>query len=114
MKLASLILIVCLFAGCRSGDTWTLHSPSDNIKVVLGVEGERLTAMVFADQARVIDTIYLGMEVSGLRTTGSPVRVIEVRESTSDKDWERPWGKSRKVKDHYNQLDLVYEEDSGF
>src|SRR5450755_2774426 len=106
-----------VIAGCTaaapqklsSGDRLRLHSPDGKIEVVVKANGS-LSYAVSVDGQAIIRESRLGLQFSDGGKLGPEVELLKAERRTTDATWENPWGKRRRVRDHYHELRLVLRE----
>ncbi len=111
-------LAALLITGCGTGNQWNLESPDGTVGICAQMEpGEgtteetgKIVFSVCSGETIVLDKVQLGLEFleSGPMMEGLLVTGVEY--SSGDETWERVWGRSRVVRDHYNQLVVSVEE----
>jgi alpha-glucosidase len=95
-------------------DSAEVSSPDGQIRFEIGV-AER---QEIAYSIRYGDEVIVGQSRLGLRFADHPgldrgFRLAGERPSHSDTTWEQPWGESRFVRDHYNEILVSFESTEG-
>lgn len=87
--------------------SWKVTSPGDEMQVTIDLNPLRYTAR-FKGRSVLIDSP-LGLELKG----GGPLQSLRLRSIQSrsaDRTWTPVWGKSNRIRDHYNELELSFQE----
>ncbi|MBV6644642.1 MAG: glycoside hydrolase family 97 protein [Cyclobacteriaceae bacterium] len=98
-------LIVLL--GCNEVKDYSLSSPSGkvNLKFFLNNGGTPSYLVSFNSQV-VIDTSSLGFDLKTQEDLIAEFQVESTERRTINETWERPWGETKVVKDHCNELQV--------
>lgn len=95
-----------------------LLSPDDAIRVVLQFreklepfpQGRGLYYSVFMDGRPIVQEGALGLEMLDQPPLAYEWVIKDTQTSEVDQTWQRVWGKSKEVRDHYRELALTLEE----
>ncbi|GAB5398947.1 MAG: glycoside hydrolase family 97 protein [Aureisphaera sp.] len=115
-RLATLLLAttwVFLFS-CQSESLKTdVTSPNGSItaKVGLSQTGQPYY-MVMRNGTTIIDTSYMSFDVKDRPSFKNGFAIVSSETSTTNEEWEMPWGEQRKVSNHYNELHIALEENT--
>jgi hypothetical protein len=106
-----LILLVILTAsGCTTKKT-AITSPDGQIELNLAQnELGELFYTVHFNEAKIIDTSYLGFEFTNQAQLKQNLIIESTETSSFDETWEMPWGEQRTVQNNYNQLSVKLAE----
>ncbi|TRX62228.1 glycoside hydrolase family 97 protein [Fulvivirga sp. M361] len=101
---------------CKQQHDLILTSPNGQVEInfLLSVEG-RPQYTVALDTEMIVDTSGLGLDLRKQPDLLAGFTIDKVIRSTKDETWERPWGETRSVQNHYNELKifLVGQESRG-
>jgi alpha-glucosidase len=86
--------------------THTVSSPDGAIKVHISDDGGELRYRVNRKEKIIIQPSLLGMRFAAHHGFDADLKIIAAKESSSDTQWEQPWGERRVVRDHHNELAL--------
>jgi len=115
MKTIFYILFTSLLFSCQNGnhdsEELKASSPNDKLKVEfqLSAEGEP-SYRVLLDNTVVVDTSYLGFELTNAEALSKNFKVINTSVTNFDETWQMPWGEQLEVINTYNQLKIELEE----
>ncbi|MBN2127972.1 MAG: glycoside hydrolase family 97 N-terminal domain-containing protein, partial [Sedimentisphaerales bacterium] len=108
----AILLGSILAGGTRAQEAVELTSPDGKIKVAFRVaqlsgaypKGARpYYSVTYGDQALVLDSP-LGFEIEGVPELSADLTVVTTDRQAADTTWQRVCGKSKTVRDHYNEL----------
>ncbi len=91
----------------------SVASPGGVLKVELDVHEGRLAYRVLRFGEPVIDDSRLGFRLRGAEKIERNLALTAQSASRFDQTWEQPWGESRHVRNHYNQLRASFQETLG-
>ena len=98
----------------------TAPSPTPNPLAVASPDGSILLTFALADGIPTyrldVDGVplilpsRLGFKLKDAPPLGEGMILVEAAQSTFDETWEQPWGETRLVRDHHNELRVLLEE----
>ena len=89
----------------------TVTSPDGRISVELDADGEGIPFYsVTRDGKPIIAKSNLGFNFIDADPMRRNFAVVASTTASADDTWEQPWGESRFVRDHHNELALTFEE----
>ncbi|MGI8561565.1 MAG: glycoside hydrolase family 97 N-terminal domain-containing protein, partial [Luteimonas sp.] len=94
---------LCTFAA-RAETVATVTSPNKVLTVELDLHEGRLAYRVLRFGEKVIDDSRLGFRLRGSGTLERNLELVSQSSGSHDQTWEQPWGESRFVRDHHNEL----------
>lgn len=105
LQTTTLLLAVslCAFAA-RAETVATVSSPGQVLTVELDLHEGRLGYRVLRFGEKVIDDSRLGFRLRGSGTLDRNLALESQASRSHDRTWEQPWGESRFVRDHHNEL----------
>ena len=102
---ALLSLSLCLSLPAHAATVAQVASPDGKLKVELDISGEgRLAYRVLRDGAPLIGDSRLGFILRNGRQFLRGLTLDGQSSRSFDETWEQPWGESRFVRNHYNEL----------
>jgi alpha-glucosidase len=110
---AAVLLALALSATAgRAADhsTHSTRSPDGRIVVTFTLaDGAPGYSVSYAGKAVILPS-RLGFEFQGLPPLASGLTIAQTARSSHDETWEQPWGETRRVRNHYNELAVTLEE----
>lgn len=103
-----LVALICLPLVLRANEE-TLLSPDGSIAVTVSDTGG-LTYRVGVDKTPILVRSKLGLDFEGGFSLGRTATITAAKRETCDSTWENRLGKSRQVRNHYNELKLELSE----
>ncbi|MGC9343304.1 MAG: glycoside hydrolase family 97 protein [Bacteroidales bacterium] len=114
------ILIVVLFTGCKpqNWNTFTLYSPDESLEVKIDLKNDKgeiaETGSIFYSILHKNDLIsrdnQFNLEFMNLPNLGEDLKITDYEEKIVKEEWQRVWGRSKKVFNNYNEIRLKIEE----
>ncbi len=117
MKLNRIKLLFCacfslFLASCGVGERiHTVKSPDGKINLTAGVEEGRPYYELKRGTEAVIAKSHLGFKLKGGDFSNN-FKIKAVRQASHDETWQQPWGEEIEVRNNYNELTLLLEEQS--
>lgn len=106
--------VTFLFMACRGTiKEAKQNSPDNKIQISVIDKGGQIYYRVSADSSIVLDQSRLGFELNQSSPFNSGFEIVRIAKSTFDETWEQPWGESRFVRNHYNELTVFLQEIQG-
>ncbi|WNJ20173.1 glycoside hydrolase family 97 protein [Pontibacter sp. G13] len=103
-----------LLAGCQSAPQemdLRAQSPSGNLKLEVFLTDAGQPAYTLAKGSEVIlDTSTLGFEFLGAEPLGTDLVSTGSAKESVDETWDMPWGEQAKVRNHFEQLRVSFQE----
>ncbi len=94
--------------------SFRLTSPDGTLEVIIDQDNRHLLYRVNRDGLSVINRSKLGFIVSDGLQLGKGAEATSRHTSSFDETWEQPWGETRFVRNHYNQLKIDYKSPQGY
>ena len=113
IKLAALFALVLGTALPLKAESYSLASPDGKIVVTLSDEGGLATYSIAYDGEEAIAASRLGLLFAGHHGFETDLAIVLSETTSRDASWEQPWGERRVVRDHYNELAVIFEAQSG-
>ena len=116
MKNTLIPLLLCLFlSACQQSSTEIeLSSPSGNNRIqVLQTSNGQVGYRVHHHNEQVLDTSWISFDFLNLESLGTGLQILSAKASEHNETWTMPWGEQREVLNHYNELILELQEESG-
>ena len=110
---AAVVVSVSVAASSAFAETATVSSPNGEITVSITDEGERAHYAVSFGEETVIASSRLGLLFEGQHGFDRHLKISRTLASSADTTWEQPWGERREVRDHHNELAVVFEAVEG-
>ncbi len=117
--LGSLFSII-LFAGsfCYAANHASISSPDGNVTMQLNIKeklepnpsGKRLYYSVQYQRKDILLDSPFGLEFQNMEPMAQDLQVIDLEKVTFDDNWERVWGRRKKVRNHFNELTVHLKE----
>ncbi|WP_189398523.1 glycoside hydrolase family 97 protein [Arenicella chitinivorans] len=104
-----LITVSCaaiVLSATAGAATHTVTSPDGAIQVHVSDDGGELRYRVNRAEKVIIQPSLLGMRFAAHHGFDADLQIVGAKESSSDTQWEQPWGERRVVRDHHNELTL--------
>jgi alpha-glucosidase len=105
--IAGLVLWSC------GAQTYSVQSPGKNNELVFELTKSGQPQYRFTSNGKsVIEPSLMGFEFQEIKKMTDGFKVIGTDKKTVNEVWEQPWGESKKIRDHHNQL-IVHLKESG-
>jgi alpha-glucosidase len=88
----------------------TAHSPGKVLSVKLSIDEGRLSYAILRFGKPVIAPSRLGFLLQGGQSLDRNIALVSQKSSSFDATWEQPWGETRMVRNHYQQLHVRFAE----
>jgi len=113
----TVLFAVCLLS-CNTRNNLIVTSPDGNIRFLLkttGITGSDTSATglsysVFFRNKEIIREASLGLDFVNMPALGPDGRIEKVTTRSIDNQWERVWGKRKKVRDHCTETEVTLKE----
>jgi len=114
MKNTFFALIACLLLfSCKSENNLKIKSPDGNLELAFILEKGKPYYTVSYQKDTILHKSTLGMILLDNDTLSNNLSIISSVQSTFDETWEQPWGASRMVRDHHNEMTINLEQSNG-
>lgn len=108
-----LLVIVGLFVACNSKRTQKVKSPNGKITVSFTVDHGRPYYSVQKNNSEIIMPSRLGFLFNANDSLCSGFKIIGASNASFDETWTQPWGEFANVRNHYNEMKISLQENSG-
>ena len=107
-------IVLLLLFSCHAQKSFTVKSPGKNNQLVFTLTKSGQPMYQFSSNGKsVIEPSLLGFEFHDLKKMTDGFKIVNTKQTTADQTWEQPWGESKKVRDHHNQLVVQLKETAG-
>ena len=90
-----------------------VNSPDTRISVTVDIDGDGAPRYSVLYRGKtVINSSRLGMRFAKHRGLESGLRIVKSERSSDDNVWRQPWGERRRIRDHYNELFILFSANS--
>src|SRR6187402_873642 len=108
---AACLLLALL--SCSTANTYKISSPGKNNELVFALTESGQPQYRFSSNGKsVIEPSLLGFEFADIKKMTDGFKVVRTEQHTVNQVWEQPWGETKKVRDHHNEL-IVHLQESG-
>lgn len=104
--------ILYSFFACCNNDSMTVKSPDGKIEVKVSANNHRVSYAVNKENKEVILPSKLGFVLEDGDSLNR-FTITGTQYASFDETWEQPWGESRFVRNHYNELKVLLQEAGG-
>ena len=110
------ILFTLIFMSCSSKKGLELHSPDNNISVLIFTQknpsdnDNQLSYSVQFKGDEVLTECTFGLEFKNMKPFGKGININEKQCNQERSEWENIWGRNKKVTNNYNELVLSLDE----
>ena len=112
-NLAFVLLFIAAATACSTSPNLQLSSPNGNLKITLTNDQGTLYYAVSKKNEIILQPSPLGFVLGDNDNFFSHFSIVETTTDSSNSTWEQPWGESRLVVDHHNQLVVKLQETEG-
>lgn len=103
-----------LITACtNNGQKQTLLSPDGEIKIEFFLDKGKPTYQVAKNEKAVLHLSALGFKLSENDDFDRDFALVDVKKSSFDEIWQQPWGEEIEVRNHYNEMKIELQEESG-
>lgn len=113
LKINILLISVALFMACGNNKTERLTSPDGKIAVTFSLSDGTPFYSVQKNGKDVIAASKLGFKLNVGDSLCSGFKIIDVSVDSLNETWQQPWGEEIDVLNHYNELKIGLQENSG-
>ena len=112
MRMQSMLLVLAVCATPSVAQT-RLTSPDKRNEVQVGIHEGGLYYVVQRDGKTLLTPSRLGFVFRGQPPLRDSLGIADSSRSTFDETWTQPWGEVRRVRNHYNELKVSVQENTG-
>ncbi|HXO85249.1 MAG TPA: glycoside hydrolase family 97 N-terminal domain-containing protein, partial [Gemmatimonadales bacterium] len=105
-------LVLATIAAPAAAQT-RVTSPDNRNEVQVGIHEGALYYIVNRDGKSLLTPSRLGFVFRGQPPLRDSLRIADSSRSTFDETWTQPWGEVRRVRNHYNELKVSVQENTG-
>lgn len=109
--LTGLLLLVWGQVVCAQN--WTIGSPNQQIQVSLSLDTKALHYQVDYQNRAIIKPSMLGFAFKDMPNLQADLKVMQATVLSKNESWQPVWGQRSEINDHFNELTLDLEENSG-
>ena len=115
-KMSRFILLLCIstgllyLTGCSGNVPATVNSPDQNLQVTFSMNQGAPQYEVSYQGTSFIRPSTLGLEFENQPAMNSGFSVVSTHQNSVDKTWSPLYGKSSKIRNHYNELTIELQE----
>src|SRR5688572_18086671 len=110
MQTTLLVLAIC---AAPAGAQLRIASPDNRNEVQVGIREGALYYVVRRDGTTLLTPSRLGFAFRGQPPLRDSLRIADSSRGTFDETWTQPWGEVRRVRNHYNELKVSVQENTG-
>ena len=113
-SLLGVFLSLLLIMSCQNESSKNnVSSPDNNIKTEFAVndQGEPFYTVKYKGNV-VIDASFMSFDFKDLPPLKDNFKIVSVSKTGFDETWEMPWGEQLEVRNNYNELFVILEEQS--
>ena len=115
MKKLAIFIFCFISLMCNAGESsYSLFSPDKKIEITVGVTANGNPIYYISKQNKsIINQSSLGFQLVGADSMlCRDLKIVDVKYSSFDETWEQPWGESRFVRNHYNEMTILLQENN--
>lgn len=112
-KIICLLVALNLFAACRNDKIQRLISPDGKTVLTFSLSDGKPFYTVQKNGKEIIKPSHLGFVLSFGDSLCSNFKVTSVSTNVFDQTWQQPWGEEVDVRNHYNELKINLQEETG-
>ena len=113
-KLTKLIaitfLVVLNITSCNKKEFENISSPNQKNKITFELNKGVPTYFVSHSEKEVLSRSKLGFVFKNKDSLNSNFKLISVKETTFDENWDQVWGEKKTIRNNYNQLSILLQE----
>jgi hypothetical protein len=110
MRHLNLLCTALLLAQLAYGQQ--LRSPNERFTLQFSLVDGAPTYQLQLDEELLIAPSRLGLELVGAPAFTSGFLIAEVTRSTVDETWEPVWGETKTIRNHYNEMAVMLEQEN--
>jgi len=108
----SILLFLLPLAGMGQADSVVLTSPAENFIMTFVLTDGVPTYQLTLDGEPVIKSSKLGLELKDTESFLEGFTISSTDNTTFDETWQPPWGETRDIRNHYNELTITLDQQS--
>jgi hypothetical protein len=108
----SILLFLLPLAGMGQADSVVLTSPAENFIMTFILTDGIPAYHLSLDDETVIETSKLGLELKDMESFLEGFTISSTANATFDETWQPPWGETRDIRNHYNELTVTLDQQS--
>ncbi len=118
MKLTKMVYValsatlIFFGSGCGKTNSYSLKSPDGKTEVTFTLSDKKAYYSIKKNAKEIISPSVLGIKLSGEDLFNEFI-IIGTEENNFDETWQQPWGEEIDVRNHYNELKIKLQEESG-
>ena len=99
----------CFFSCSKNLQSFVVNSPNNQIKINIFEDSRYLKYQVFFEDSLIIDKSKLGFIFKNGNYFPKTEHVITIEKKSYKNIWELPWGETKKVENHYNEIKVAFK-----
>ncbi len=112
LTLSLLVSLVALNSEANSAESLMIKSPNNNLAIEFSLTNGAPHYRVFTDEDEIISPSKLGFRFKNQQPLLADFTVTSSSEQLVQKNWQKLWGQSKNVSNHYRELTVNLEESS--
>jgi len=113
MRTQILVLVAAVCTAAPVAAQTRVTSPDNRNEVQVAIHEGGLYYLVNRDGKPLLTPSRLGFVFRGQPPLRDSLAIADSSRSTFDETWTQPWGEVRRVRNHYNELKIAVQENSG-
>ena len=113
LKTAVFTALICSFWACGNRDTQIVRSPDGNVAITFQLVDGKPFYSVSRNGEVVVKPSALGFVLANDDRFDRDFRIVRTSRNSVDYIWEQVWGEEIYVRNHYNELRVELQENSG-
>ena len=113
MRTQILVLVAAVCTAAPVAAQTRVTSPDNRNEVQVAIHEGGLYYLVNRDGKPLLTPSRLGFVFRGQPPLRDSLAIADSSRSTFDETWTQPWGEVRRVRNHYNELKVAVQENSG-
>lgn len=106
--------ILCLLFSCVvNAENLELASPDGQIKITVSDSAGSVRYNITFQGKPVVASSRLGLLFAKRTGFAQPLRINKVTRNSVDQNWQQPWGESKYIRDHHNEVLIKLETQDG-
>ena len=99
----------CFFSCSKNLQSFVVNSPNNQIKINIFEDSRYLKYQVFFEDSLIIDKSKLGFIFKNGNYFPKTEHIITIEKKSYKNIWELPWGETKKVENHYNEIKVAFK-----
>lgn len=113
LKINCLLVALSLFTACSNDKMQQLTSPDGKTVLTFSLSDGKPFYALQKNGTEIIKPSHLGFLLSSGDSLCSGFKVTSVSTTSFDQTWQQPWGEEVDVRNHYNELKINLQEETG-